>query len=82
MAVRTVQCDPLDDHLVYSGGYDFSTCSWDLRHARLPLALTNPLRWQRQSHTEFVTHLDCSLFRRELVDCSWDATLHVHSTDA
>ena len=72
MAVRTVLCDPHNEHRVYSGGYDFQTIAWDLRSASQPV---EAIAWQKQSHAEFVTNLAVNLHQPELVDCSWDSCL-------
>eukprot|EP00730_Choanoeca_flexa_P018432 TRINITY_DN8960_c0_g1_i4.p1 TRINITY_DN8960_c0_g1~~TRINITY_DN8960_c0_g1_i4.p1 ORF type:complete len:320 (+),score=31.23 TRINITY_DN8960_c0_g1_i4:454-1413(+) len=78
MAVRTVVCDPHSEHKVYSGGYDFSTIGWDLRYASQPV---EQIAWRQQTHREFVTNLTCSLTTPELIDCSWDSTLQIYTTE-
>ena len=74
MAVRAVVCDPHVEHRVVSAGYDFQTIVWDLRYASQPTA-RQPIEWQGQRHSEFVTNLSISNFRPELVDCGWDSKL-------
>ena len=76
-AVRKLRFSPFSKNFLFSGGYDFCCCLWDINKIATKGNDCNPLVHRYHHHTEFVIGLDWNLFHKNLVaSCGFDGFVY------